>query len=179
VARRSACARDAEWPRAHRAGKGALDALLARVKTPAEAKLAAATLERCAPRKHTRRLRAADALAHATHALCALTHARPSRSRPSFPRSFHKQRCAAGWLTGLGSKTSGLFAEACTRAAAHDAALAAFARAASLGLVLTPDTSRRLLASAAPQARARAPMHTHVGICMHACTRMPFCGVLF
>jgi len=35
--------------------------------------------------------------------LCTLATSQP-------PPSFHKQRCAAGWLTGLGSRASSLFA---------------------------------------------------------------------
>jgi hypothetical protein len=78
----------------------------------------------------------------------------PRPAAASAVRSFHKQRCAAGWLTGLGSKTSSLFAAACTRAQAPDVGVAAFARAAALGLALSPDTNRRLIAAAAQQARA-------------------------
>jgi hypothetical protein len=61
--RRTPAAERAAAPVFFRAGKGALDALLERVRTPEEAKLAAATLERCAWRgakkaaNATRRLR--------------------------------------------------------------------------------------------------------------------------
>ncbi len=125
-----------------RAGKAALDALLERVASPADAKLATAAVERCgscgratagAPRRH------AHACSHAPRAARA---------------SFHKQRCAAGWLTGLGGRTSSLYAQACSRTGTAELGVTAFARANTMGLSLTPDISRRVLAAAAQQARA-------------------------
>ena len=83
-------------------------------------------------------------------------HAAPLTLRRRRRRSFHKQRCAAGWLTGLGAKSSQLFATACRRAGAADTVVAAFSRAPALGLSITPDTARRILAASSQQARARA-----------------------
>jgi hypothetical protein len=75
--------------------------------------------------------------------------ARPLRD--SLCRSFHKQRCAAGWLTGLGSKTSVLFAQACTRNGAAEVALEAFTQATKLGLQHRNAAHRSILAALSQQ----------------------------
>lgn len=74
----------------------------------------------------------------------AQTHARS----PPPPRSFHRLRCAAGWLVGLGSRTSGYFAAACIRAGAPGVGLSLFGKGPRSGLVPTAASHRRLLAAA-------------------------------
>lgn len=117
------------------AGQASLNALLRRVQTAEEAKLAAKAVERCG---------AACCVLHERHTLTA---------RLLRPRSFHGQRCEAGWLTGVGAVSSAEFARACTRTGAVDVAVAMFARAPLVGLSVTPDVCCRLLASTADKVR--------------------------
>jgi len=72
------------------------------------------------------------------------------------PRSFHRLRCEAGWLTGVGAVTSSEFAKACARSGAAEVALTAFGRAPLAGLVVSPDVCCRLLALSATNVRLLA-----------------------
>jgi hypothetical protein len=108
------------------------------VSTPEEVLLARETVERCG-----RALWARRAIADSRR------------------RSFHKQRCAAGWLTGLGSRASSLFVQACTRHGRDDVASEALGDAARLGLVHTSSAHRVILASATQRGGADATLEAY------------------
>jgi len=75
----------------------------------------------------------------------------PSPALLTPPRSFHKHRCAAGWLTGLGARTSDFFVAACSRAGALPTAVSAFRRGPALGLASSTPIAVHLLSAAGRQ----------------------------